>query len=351
MIYKFKENRVWRAYFGGERLDSFAGKKERVRGRRPEEWIASTVTAFNADRPQEHEGISVCENGENFAELIENNPEEMLSKAQSEKFGGKMSILVKLLDAGERLVIQCHPSVPFAKKEFGSQFGKTECWYILDADETANVYLGFKEGISKEYWKSLFDSQNVEGMLDCLHNHKAKKGDLFFVEGGVPHAIGGGCLMVELQEPSDLMVIPERKTPSGVELADIKLHGGLGFEKMWDCFNYDGMSSQEVLKKYYRHIDENEMGIIPVVDEELTQRFSLSLLRFDGEYELSLSGKYAVCVVTDGEFDLKEGNETYRFKKSDNFFIPAFAGKLCFTGKGEIALCFAGNVNNITEKP
>ena len=66
MIYKFKENRVWRAYFGGERLDEFSGKAERVRGRRPEEWVASTVTAFNADRPDEKEGVSITEDGENF---------------------------------------------------------------------------------------------------------------------------------------------------------------------------------------------------------------------------------------------------------------------------------------------
>lgn len=273
MIYKFKENRVWRAYYGGERLDAFAGKEERVRGRRPEEWIASTVTAFNADRPDEKEGISVTEDGENFAELIAQNPTQMLGKAKAEKFGGKMSILVKLLDAGERLVIQCHPSVPFAKKEFGSQFGKTECWYILEADDDANVYLGFKEGITKEYWKELFEKQDIDGMLSCLHNHPVRKGDLYFVEGGVPHAIGGGCLMVELQEPSDLMVIPERKTPSGVELADIKLHGGIGFDKMWDCFHYDGMSEKEIKEKFYRHVDEKATGMIPVVDSSLTQRF------------------------------------------------------------------------------
>ncbi len=339
MIYKFKENRVWRAYFGGERLDAFSGKSERVRGRRPEEWIASTVTAFNADRPDEKEGVSITEHNENFAQLIENNPKEMLGEALAEKYGNKMSILVKLLDAGERLVIQCHPSVPFAKKEFGSQFGKTECWYILEADEDANVYLGFKEGITKEKWKDLFERQDIDGMLSCLHNHSVKKGDLYFVEGGVPHAIGGGCLMVELQEPSDLMVIPERKTPSGVELADIKLHGGIGFEKMWDCFHYDGMSKEEVKAKYYRSVDESKMGLIPVVDSSLTERFSLSLLRVDGEYSTDFSGKYAACVVTDGAFTLFDGQEEYSLKKSDKFFVPASNKELLWKGKGEVAVC------------
>lgn len=339
MIFKFKENRVWRAYYGGERLDGFAGKEERVRGRRPEEWIASTVTAFNADRPDEKEGVSITEDGENFAELIEKNPEEMLGKALAEKYNNKMSILVKLLDAGERLVIQCHPSVPFAIKEFGSQFGKTECWYILEADDDANVYLGFKEGITKEKWMSLFESQDVEGMLNCLHNHPVKKGDLYFVEGGVPHAIGGGCLMVELQEPSDLMVIPERKTPSGVELADVKLHGGIGFEKMWDCYHYDGMSEKEIKEKYYRHTNETATGLIPVVDSSLTDRFSLSVLRIDGEYTTDLKGKYAACVVTDGSFTVNDGEKEYTFEKSDKFFVSASSLPLKWNGKGEAVIC------------
>ena len=339
MIYKFKENRVWRAYFGGERLDDFSGKSERVRGRRPEEWIASTVTAFNADRPDEKEGVSITENGENFLELIENNPEEMLGKALAEKYDNKMSILVKLLDAGERLVIQCHPSVPFAKANFGSQFGKTECWYILEADDDANVYLGFKEGITKEKWMALFETQDVEGMLNLLHNHPVKKGDLYFVEGGVPHAIGGGCLMVELQEPSDLMVIPERKTPSGVTLADVKLHGGLGFEKMWDCYHYDGMSREEIKAKYYRSVDQKSEGVIPVVDNSLTERFSLDLLRIKDELTTSFAGKYAVCVVTEGSLNLCDGEQEYSLKKSDKFFVPASAQKLLWKGEGEVVVC------------
>jgi mannose-6-phosphate isomerase len=165
-----------------------------------------------------------------------------------------------------------------------------------------------------------------------------KKGDLYFVEGGVPHAIGGGCLMVELQEPSDLMVIPERKTPSGVLLADVKLHGGLGFEKMWDCFNYEGMSEAEVKAKYYRHVDESAEGKISVVDASLTQRFSLDVLRVNGEFTTDFCGKYAVCVVTDGSITLSDGDEEYKLSKSDKFFVPASCGKLLWKGKGEVTI-------------
>ena len=228
MIYKFKENRVRRAYTGGMKIDKFKGKTDCKNGRTPEEWLASTVTAFNPDMIIENEGLSICENGQFFKDLIAKNPDAILGKGNGES----LAILVKLLDSAERLVIQCHPTIQFAKEQFGSSFGKTECWYMLDCTDDACVYLGFKEGITKEKWQEYFYNQDIDGMLNSLHKFPVKNGDLWFVAGGVPHAIGGGCMMIELQEPSDLMVIPERVTPAGIKLNDSKLHGGLGFENV-----------------------------------------------------------------------------------------------------------------------
>lgn len=101
MLIKFKENRVRRAYIGGKRIDAFKGKSVCKNSRYPEEWIASSVTAFNPDMPVENEGLSICADGTFFVDKVKNK---------------EFSILVKLLDAAERLVIQCHPTVPFAKK-------------------------------------------------------------------------------------------------------------------------------------------------------------------------------------------------------------------------------------------
>lgn len=183
MIFKFKENRVWRAYTGGKRIDGFYGKKNCVDGRMPEEWLASTVEAFNPDRPIKGAGLSVCEDGRLFKDILEKNPEKTLGKELSKRFGGKLSILVKLLDSAERLVIQCHPTADFAKEYFGSPFGKTECWYMLDCEEEACIYLGFKPGITKEKWRNLFYKQDTAGMLDCLHRFPVKPGELWFVAG------------------------------------------------------------------------------------------------------------------------------------------------------------------------
>lgn len=340
MIIRFKENRVRREYAGGKNIDKFTGKRVCEDSKLPEEWLASAVEAFNPDfEPIENEGLSICENGEFFKAVLEKNSEKILGKRLNEKFDGKFSILVKLLDSAERLLIQCHPTVSFAKKEFNSNFGKTECWYFLDAQEDACVYLGFKKGITKEKWKSLFENQDREGMLACLHKFSVKPNELWFVDGGVPHAIGKGCFMIELQEPSDLTVITERVNAKGDPVCEVKLHGGLGFEKMFDCFVYEEMSEAQVRQRYYKKavFEENQMSCI--VDKTLTDKFSMKCLRVNGEFSANLGDTYAVCIVIDGECVLKSEEGEISLKKGQSFLVGANSGTLQFKGKADIVFC------------
>ena len=106
MIVKFKENRVRRAYFGGKRIDKFLGKEDPKDGRYPEQWLASSVAAFNPDRPKEGEGISVTAEGESFRELLEGKGRQLLGERCYDADGGRMSLLVELIDSAERLLIQ-----------------------------------------------------------------------------------------------------------------------------------------------------------------------------------------------------------------------------------------------------
>lgn len=339
MIYKFKENRVRRAYTGGKRIDNFYGKEVCLNSRQPEEWIASTVEAFNPDKPSKGEGLSICENGEIFKNVLEEKSENILGEVLAKKHAGKLSILVKLLDSAERLVIQCHPTVAFAKENFDSDFGKTECWYMLDCEENASVYLGFKPGITKERWKDLFNKQDVEGMLNCLHKFNVKKGDLWFVAGGVPHAIGGGSLMIELQEPSDLMVIPEKVTPAGITLAEEKLHCGLGFEKMFDCYNYNGLTEEETRKKYYRNSKYIKNDFFDIVNNDLTDSFLMKSLLVESNISVDLGEQYAIVIVEEGSGVLISNEEEISLKKSDSFFITANSGKLELSGNLKMIFC------------
>ena len=113
MIAKLLPNRVRRTYLGGSRIDAFTGTGADVSDGvpRPEDWMASTTTAFNGTLEIEGEGLGRLEDGRLVKDVI-----------------GALPILVKLLDSDERLVIQAHPTVPCAKRLFNSPVGKTECW-------------------------------------------------------------------------------------------------------------------------------------------------------------------------------------------------------------------------------
>jgi len=310
MLYKLKENRVRRSYLGGARIDKFYGKENCENGYYPEDWIGSVVEANNPGDVIVGEGLGVTETGEFVKDVL------------SEK--GKMPFLVKLLDSAERLVIQAHPTVDFAKKAFNSEFGKTECWYFIDCDEDACVYIGFKPGITREKWEQLFHAQDSEGMLELLHKINVKKGDVVFVDGGVPHAIGGGSLILELQEPTDLMVCGEKVTPSGRVLADEKVHGGLGFVGMFDCFEYIPYTEDEINEKFIVTPAKDE-GVTHLIYDRYTDKFSMDEVTY-GEYVFE-SDKLAIVLegistaqTESGEICLKKGDKLL-LKKGEKIIL------------------------------
>ena len=281
MIAKIAPNRVRRTYRGGGRINAFTGFAPPDDGAlRPEDWMASTTTAFNGTTEVEGEGLGRIANGRFVRDVV-----------------GDLPILVKLLDADERLVIQAHPTVPFARARMNSPVGKTECWYFLPGTAPeACVYLGFKPGITRAAWKRAFEEQS--GLLELLHSVPVKAGDFVFVDGGVPHAIGAGCFMIELQEPSDLMVVAERVTPSGRRIPDGKIFCGLDLNGMLDVYDYTGTTDEELCARYVRRGMPGGASSVRIVGPDMTDKFEMWRLA-DGA-TLALEGAGAVVVVTDG---------------------------------------------------
>lgn len=294
MTVRLRPNRVRRTYFGGRRIDAFTGMSATCMDGvpRPEDWMASTVTAFNGTDEIRNEGLGRLEDGRFVRDVV-----------------GDLPFLVKLLDSDERLVIQAHPSVSCAQRLFGSSVGKTECWYFLPGtDADAYVYLGFRQGVTRTDWEqAVLDyrlKRNSESpplrsfhennpLLPFLHRIAVKAGDFVFVDGGVPHAIGAGCFMVELQEPSDLMVVAECVTPSGRSIPESKIHGGLGWDMMFDVYTYGGLSFDEMCARYVRRAVDG----LCICGSELTDRFAMWRMDGCGYLELSRS---ACVIVTDG---------------------------------------------------
>ncbi len=292
---------AWRTYTGGRLIERLHGNENALDSHFPEEWIMSTVKARNSGRENIVEGLSmVCGNDIYLADIISSNPIEALGKKHFERYGANLGVLVKLIDSAERLTIQVHPTRQKAKELFESSFGKTECWHILGCrkinGENPCIYFGFKEGISREYWKNVFDKQDIDAMLGCLHKFEVSPGDTFLIEGGVPHAIGAGCFLVEIQEPTDYTIRTERRTPSGLEVSDFMCHQGLGFDKMFDCFEYTGYSKQEVSQRWKIEKDGNN-----IVGYDNTEMFRLEQIDVDGTIDITSDGAFSGIYILDGE--------------------------------------------------
>jgi mannose-6-phosphate isomerase len=310
---------AWRTYSGGRLIEELHGNKSAEDSNFPEEWMMSTVAARNSGREHIVEGLSMVEGADvSLAQLIESDPQACLGAAHVAKYGYSPAVLVKLLDAAERLTIQVHPTREQAKVLFDSPFGKTECWHILDGREIAGekpcIYFGFKPDVTREQWQDIFDRQDIPAMLDCLHKIEVKTGDTFLIEGGIPHAIGAGCFLVEIQEPTDYTVRTERVTPAGLQVADFMCHQGLGFERMFDCFDFTGYTKEQVLARWRLQPRDNTL-----VSYEDTTMFRLETLTVDGETVLRADGKFSGICVLEGE-GLVDGQAV---KPGAQFFIPA----------------------------
>ncbi len=340
-------NRVWRTYNGGALIDRWKNESTCNDGDTPEEWIASTVVARGNNRP-EHEGLSkvITPTGTAFLkDLIETDPIAMLGERVAAKYHDT-ALLIKMLDSKERLTIQVHPDKTYAKKYLNSDFGKTEGWYVLGGreinGEPSYVLFGFKEWVTKEIWKDLFLRQDIEGMLQCLHKVPVKSGDAFIINGGVPHAIGSGCFLLEIQEPTDYTMRVEKTTPSGQRINDFLIHQGIGEEKMLDCFHYGCYTLEETLHKWKVIPKQESANIYTIFDHTHTDCFSLKLLDVTETIKVQGNGDYCVAVVASGSGLLITNNEHMDVRQGDEIFIPASVGDIQWQSNDsmKILLCF-----------
>lgn len=335
---KLDSPRVWRTYTGGALIDMLHGRKKGEISHFPEEWIMSVVAARNAGREDiKEEGMSRLPEKSNMLlkELIESNPSSYLGEKHVEKYGSHTGVLVKLIDSSERLTVQVHPDRELALKLFGSRFGKTESWHILDTRESggrpACIYIGFKPGITRECWKTLFDKQDIPGMLEWMHCIEVHKGDTVLIQGGVPHAIGAGCFLAEIQEPTDYTVRIERITPSGLKVADTMCHQGLGFQKMFDCFHYEGVTQDEAVKRWFIRpamLREQEGGsVISVLGYDATAFFSMEKIEARAGMDMEKESVFSGIYILEGQGTLSMNGKRRKTKCGEQYFIPANAGE------------------------
>ncbi|SHL02528.1 type I phosphomannose isomerase catalytic subunit [Flavobacterium chilense] len=306
------KERIW----GGEKLQTVLNKPitSKITG---ESWELSTVEG----------DVSVVANGElkgkSLTELINELPNEILGTAVYNRFGKQFPLLFKYLDAREDLSIQVHPNDKLAKERHNS-FGKTEMWYVMQADEDARIIVGFKEDSGKEEYVENLNNKTLTSILDDI---QVKAGDVFFLETGTVHAIGAGLVVAEIQQTSDItyrLYDFDRKDAQGNTR---ELHVDLAL----DAINYNKV---DTYKKYAKV--ENESNVI--VD---CPYFTTNFIPLNGEKKATKNGEcFTVLMCIDGDFAIEIENETYQYKKGDTILIPAAIKTFALSGTASILEVF-----------
>lgn len=303
-------------------------------GHFPEEWILSTVAARNAGREQfPEEGMSHLRGTDvTLKSVLESDTEGYLGKGAAQP---TLGVLTKLIDSAERLTLQVHPDRPTALRLFQSQYGKTECWHILSGHpvngEEPCIYYGFQPDMTRARWEALFHAQDIPGMLAGMQKYPVHPGDTILIEGGMPHAIGAGCFLVEIQEPTDYTIRVERTTPSGFAVADSMCHQGLGFEKMFECFHYEPHSREEIHDRWF--IEPETVlktaggSITTLVGYRNTPLFRLDEVNVSDTLTVDCPPRGSGIYVLEGAGTLSANGRSLPLKKTDQLFVPAGTGR------------------------
>jgi mannose-6-phosphate isomerase len=307
-----------RFYVGGDRIAAFRASG-RVPGNVPEDWVASTTTLFG----QTSAGLSCLPNGQLLVDAVRADPEEWLGPDHVREFGDDTCLLVKLLDAGQRLPVHAHPDRAFAMKHLGLVHGKTEAWVFL---ESAAVHLAFRREVREEELAQWVNQQDATAMLDAMHTLRVQRGDAVLIPAGMPHAIGEGAFLVELQEPTDLSILMEW---SGFDIDGAELgHLGLGFETALRAVDRRSWSLESL--ELLRGSDAGHEGpLLP------TAAGFFRVYRTRGSSECQAG--YAVLIVVNGEGDLETADdEALRVRAGQTIVVPHAAGPYRLAGDAQL---------------
>ena len=314
-------NQPDRFYRGGAAIAELRGTPEREFG--PEDWVASCTTLHG----EPELGLSVLPDGLLLRDAVAGHADNWLGAAHLARFGADPALLVKLLDAGQRLPVHCHPSDSFAAAHFGSRYGKTEAWIVVGAGggPESTVHIGFTDEVAEGTVAGWVARQDSAAMLGALNPVTVRAGDTVFVPAGVPHAIGTGVFIVELQQPTDLSVTLEWK---GFLDAEAGGHLGAGFETALRCVDRSGWGGDR-LGTLVRHQDDTGAPVRDLFGTDAARFFRAERVRGGAE----LAPSYAVLVALSGTGVLHtEHAGDVPVSRGDTFVLPHAAGAATVSG-------------------
>ena len=297
---KFKtiyKDKIW----GGQKIKTYLHKDFGALPNCGETWEISGVKS----------DVSVVDSGElagrSLDELLETYKDELVGKKVYAHFGNIFPLLVKFIDANEDLSIQVHPNDELAKKRHNS-FGKTDMWYVIEADPGSTLIAGFNQELNEHIYLEKFNSGHL---TDILNKEDVKAGDVFFLPAGRVHTIGKGLLIAEIQQTSDITY----------RIYD--------FDRLDDKGNKRELHTEEALAAIdYKHYPEYKTTYQPKKEETVKlvscPYFTTNLLDFTHSTSKDYSNldSFAIHVCVEGEYMVKCDGASYPVKMGECILLP-----------------------------
>ena len=261
--------------------------------------------------------------GKTLRSLIEKYQSELVGKSIYEHFQNKFPLLIKFIDAKENLSVQLHPDDVLAKKRHNS-FGKTEMWYIMQADEGCGIIVGFKDGVSVEDYENSLKNNSIE---DLLNFEEVNPGDTFFIKPGLIHAIGKGVVLAEIQQTSDITYRVYDYNRTDDEGNSRQLHT----EEAKEAIDFE---ANDEYKIDYTSKENNKTSLVE------NQYFKTKQIKLSQELTLDYSSTDSFVIYMNIEGDTKvstdRGDEV--LKAGETLLIPACIDEVKITSNNSTLL-------------
>lgn len=312
-----------RPYRGGAGIARFRGLPFGGDDHTSEDFVGSTTAVHGSAAV----GLTTLPDGTLLRDAIAADPIGFLGPEHLARFGPSPALLVKLLHTGERLFVHAHPGDEFARTVLHEPHGKTEAWIVVDAEPGSEARLGFTRDVAAAEIRHWFSDQDAEAMLAAMHRVSLRAGDTLFVPAGLPHAIGPGLTLVELQQPVDLSLILEYAGRPGLDAASALL--GLTLGETLPALLTTALSSNE-LAALRGTLADAATPIGRLFPPAADPFFAAALLR--PTPSLQLSPGFAILVVTAGAGVLDWADGSLALERGATVLIPHGAGPVDVKG-------------------
>lgn len=324
-------------YRGGAGIASLRGIAQ-PSANSPQDWIGSTTEIFS--RPGV--GLSRLDSGETLRDAIAAAPADFLGPGHVARYGADPALLVKILDTGQRLVVHFHPDRDFAARHLGSRYGKTEAWIILESRHEGNdasaghVYLGFKRDADPAVIRPWVAGQDTSAILDSLNKVAVVPGDTVLVPAGVPHAIGAGTTLVELEEPTDFSILLEW---AGFAVDGAKEgHLGLGFDVALTALDVSGWDEHRLRTLREPRPDAAQRpGVTRLLPPSADPFFRAQ--RVDVSAPVTFDPGYAILIVVAGDGQITHSTGSLAVRRGATILVPHSAGATTLEGDIQALRC------------